>query len=139
MDRQSLIGDVAKRHGVLLDESDPIFVMVTIHEQMMKECIEQVTLTVEEAQERALAASAQQIENAKRAAAEISRRVGHEAGEQVRSAGAQLGAVMREQVEAMRQEVTVMKRERRLAQWCAVGAAGGAFVALGSVIALVAR
>jgi hypothetical protein len=30
---------------------------------------------------------------------------------------------MREQVEAMRQEVTVMKRERRLAQWCVVGAA----------------
>jgi hypothetical protein len=139
VDRESLIGDVAKRHGVLLDASDPIFVMLAIHERMMNECIERVTLTVGEAQERAIAASAQQLENAKRAAGEIARRVGHEAGEQVRSAGAQLGAVMREQVEAMRQEVTVMKRERRIAQWCAVGAAGGAFVALGSVIALVVR
>src|SRR4051812_12271291 len=50
MDRKQIIGEVAARHGIRLDEDDPAFILVTIAE-----------LTLKDAQQEFLAASALHI------------------------------------------------------------------------------
>ncbi len=80
MDRKKIIGEVAARHGVRIDEDDPAFVMATITE-----------LTLTDAQADLIAAI--RLETAEFARA---------AGEVQEQAGARFGLAMKESVRQTR-------------------------------------
>jgi len=134
MEMKWLIGEVAKRHGIVLGKDDPVLVTLTFHEVVMREYVEQVVSAVEEATAEMAAASAQQVEYARRAAKELLGGAAAGAGEEVRLAGervrARLADAAEEQVRDLRREVMAARRERWLALGCAVVAVGGALATL---------
>jgi len=71
MDTQHVIGEVAKRHGVLLTEHDPVFALVTLNELLVGELLGRVQATVDGAQDRTAVACAQQVEAAKKTSAHL--------------------------------------------------------------------
>ena len=49
MDRKRVIGEVASRHGVKLEEDDPAFLLVTMAEMMLKEAENQFAAATQKA------------------------------------------------------------------------------------------
>lgn len=140
MDVQELIGEVAKRHNVLVDPKDPIFVSVTLNELLLAEHIRRAQASFEQANRTATAASYQQVENAKRVAAQFVTDSAKYTTEQVRAAG----SVLRAQLERLVQDCNRVTqaataeadRYRRLSQWAAAVAVAGAFLAVATTAAL---
>jgi hypothetical protein len=75
MDRKRLIGEVAARHGVRLEEDDPAFLLVTIAE-----------IAITDAQNQFLEAVAQAVADQEAAAERIQIRLGETLAESIRSA-----------------------------------------------------
>ena len=71
IDTRALIGEVARRHGVLLDAGDPIFATVTLNERIVARAVEQVAAMLEAASDQISAAAAQQEEAARATAAAL--------------------------------------------------------------------
>lgn len=69
MDRKRIIGEVAARHGVRLEEDDPAFILMTIAE-----------LTLRDAQQEFLAASALQLQASEKALERMQRLTGRSFG-----------------------------------------------------------
>ncbi len=90
MDVQQLIGEVARRHNVLVDPGDPIFVAVTLNELLVAEYVETVEIALARAEKTARAVSREQTEQARQAAAQLMTDAGKQVGEQVRAAGSTL-------------------------------------------------
>lgn len=134
LDAKSLIGEVAKRHGVLLDQHDPVLVTVTLNEVILREYVEQVKVAVEDAQTRTLVASSQQVADAKKAASELITRTGGYVADQVRTAGAAVRAdlegILRSELEHLRTERAAAARDRRLALVFAIVSAVASSVAV---------
>lgn len=138
MDAQSLIGEVAKRHGILLDRNDPVLVTVTLNEIVLRNCVEQVKRTVEESQVQTMTASAQQVNDARKIASELVTRTGGYVAEQVRVAGAavrtELEAVLKAELEHLSAERKAAARDRRLGLlFLVVGVAASAVSVLAAV------
>jgi hypothetical protein len=86
---ERLIGEVAKRHNVLLGRDDPIFMAVTLNELIIARALEQVQVAVEASQDEISAGTVQQIAAAKAVAASlITSAADHVAG-QIRAATAE--------------------------------------------------
>src|SRR4051794_40116110 len=73
MDRKRLIGEVAARHGVRLEEDDPAFLLVTIAE-----------IAIRDAQTQFLEAVAQSIGDQEAAAERIQTRLGETLADSIR-------------------------------------------------------
>lgn len=73
MDRKRLIGEVAARHGVRLEEDDPAFLLVTIAE-----------IAIRDAQNQFLEAVAQSIADQEAAAERIQIRLGETLADSIR-------------------------------------------------------
>lgn len=140
---QTLIGEVAKRHGVTLESRDPIFATVTLNELVLKNYLERLNALLEHAQDVAAVQIAQQldaakqvavqpVEEAKIAAAKLVTDGAAYLVEQVRTASA---AAMAQIDQAQRQ----VNRAKRIVLWTAVVAAGLAAFALGANISLLLR
>ena len=86
MNVQGLIGEVAKRHNVLVDPQDPVFVVVTLNELLLDECLRRVSAAAEQGERRAIVASERQLAIAKQAAGEIVTRTAGYVADQVRVA-----------------------------------------------------
>ena len=71
IDTRELIGEVARRHGVLLDPADPIFATVTLNERIVARAVEQVGAMLEAATDQLSAAAAQQQDAARATAAAL--------------------------------------------------------------------
>jgi hypothetical protein len=140
MDVQALIGEVAKRHNVLVDPKDPIFVTVTLNEILLDEHVRRLQASLEEAQRTAAAASYQQVDLAKRIASQFVTDGAKFTTEQVRAAG----SVLRAQLERLVQDCNTAtlaataeaERYRRQSQWSAAVAIAGACIAVATTAAL---
>jgi len=143
MDRKRLVGELAVRHGIVLDEDDPLLVTFTFHEEMVNDYLGRVERIVEEMQTNVISASAQQVENARKAALELLRRAGGSLAEQVEGAGevldGELRKVLQGHLQAVREQARLTKRACWVAMCCAGIAIAGAFVALGAAVAHVGR
>lgn len=143
MDVQVLIGEVARRHNVLVDPSDPIFVTVTLNELLLGEHVRKLEAALDAAEQRSATASARNIDAARRAATQLLTDGGRQAGDHVRAAGtairAQLEQVVRDSLLAAEGAALDAARSRRRSTWAAAAALAGACVALGTAIILWVR
>ena len=64
-DREALIGEIAKRHKILLDPDDPAFALITINEIVLSRAIAIVEAKLEAMEQRLTQISEKQTETAK--------------------------------------------------------------------------
>ena len=62
---ERLIGEVAKRHGVLIGRDDPVFMTITLNEIVLKRALQEMRAAVTAAQDEMAAGMAQQTAAAK--------------------------------------------------------------------------
>jgi hypothetical protein len=140
---KTLIGEVAKRHGVVLNATDPILMTVTLNEVILGHYLERLNALLEHAQDTANAQIKQQldaarqiavqpVEEAKVAAAKLVTDGAAYLVEQVRAASVTALA----QIEQAQQQVY---RAKRAAFWTAVVAGLLAAFALGATLSLLLR
>ncbi len=138
MNVQDLIGEVAKRHNVLVDPQDPIFVAVTLNELLLADHVQKVQAALDRAEAKTDHATSRYIEKARFAAASLMTDSGKQLGDQLRQAGTALGAhlqhVVRELVLAAEAAAAEAAREKRAARWAAAVAMGCTFVVVGMAL-----
>ena len=99
MDVQHLIGEVARRHNVLVDPGDPIFVAVTLNELLVAEYVGAVEMALARAEKTARVASREQAEQARQAAEQLITDAAKQLGEQMRAAGSALRLQLEQLIE----------------------------------------
>src|SRR5512146_965976 len=87
MDVQRLIGEVARRHNVLVDPGDPIFVAVTLNELLVTDYVQNVQAAIARAEVASAAACNEQIERVRQLAEQLVIGAAKNASDQVRAAG----------------------------------------------------
>lgn len=85
-DIQAAVGEVAKRHNLLLSQDDPLLVLVTLNEVILKRLIEKQEAAIKGSQDQIAAGTAQYLGAAKEAAAVIITRAAKFLDEGVREA-----------------------------------------------------
>jgi hypothetical protein len=142
MDVQRLIGEVAKRHNVLLGPDDPILVTLTLNELILAGYLERVQTLLEAAQDQTSAGTAQHLAAAREIAARLVTEAGGYVAGQLTEAGAGVQARLLEAVgrelEAAREAARVAAQARRVAVNAALVAVGVACGLAGAVIGVVA-
>ncbi|QCG92924.1 hypothetical protein E6C67_02940 (plasmid) [Azospirillum sp. TSA2s] len=142
MDVQRLIGEVAKRHNVLLGPSDPILVTLTLNELVLAQYVERLTATLEQAEDRTAAGSAQQIAAARELAGKLVTETGGYVAGQVEEAGravhAQLIASLGRQVQAAQEAAQQASMARRTALYAALVAVGAVCCLSGLLVGAIA-
>lgn len=142
MDVQRLIGEVAKRHNVLLGPSDPILVTLTLNELVLAQYVERLIATLEQAEDRTAAGSAQQITAARELAGKLVTETGGYVAGQVEEAGravqAQLIASLDRQVQAAREAAQQADVARRTALYAALVAVGAVCCLFGLLMGAIA-
>lgn len=140
---QTLIGDVAKRHGVALGANDPILMTVTLNELILGHYLERMNALLEHAQATANAQVKQQLDAARQIAIQPVEEAKVAAAKLVTDGAAYLVAQVREasatalaQIEQAQQQVY---RAKRVAFWTAAVAGLLAAFALGAMISLLLR
>ncbi len=140
MDVQTLIGEVAKRHNVLVDPKDPLFVAVTLNEILLEEHVRRIQEALDRAQRSAVAASQQQVDLARRSAAQLVTDGAKHSAEAVRTAGsalrAELGRLVQDLAGATLAAAAEVERLNRCSQWSAAIAVAAAAVAVMAAAAL---
>lgn len=71
MDIKTLIGEVAKTHGLLLDEKDPIFVAVTLNTLLLNEYMATLNKSISGFQDNLTASQLEHIETAKNVSSQL--------------------------------------------------------------------
>ena len=136
---QDLIGEVAKRHNVLVDPSDPIFVAITLNEQLLAEHLAKVHAALEEAEEAFARASERNLEKARWTATSLVANTSVALTEQLKGAGvalrAQLQQGVRELVITAAEAAGLAARQKQASQRAAAVAIASAGVAVLTVIA----
>lgn len=139
MDVQQLIGEVARRHNVLVGPDDPIFVAVTLNELLLGEHVQRLQSAVDRATRAGAEASAQQVEHARLVASHLITDGARYSADQIRSAGAtlrgQLERFALDSLKVNRAAVAEVERHRRSSQRSALVAMASAGLALGLVLA----
>jgi tRNA uridine 5-carbamoylmethylation protein Kti12 len=140
MNAQHLIGEVAKRHNVLVDPDDPILIVMTLNEILFADYVQKMQAAVEREQKSAVLATNQTIENAKRLASQIVSGGAAYVSEHVRVAGAalrkELERLVRESRQSAQKAMADAARHRKVSQWAAVVAIACAGMTLGLALAL---
>jgi hypothetical protein len=135
MDVQQLIGEVARRHNVLVDPGDPIFVAVTLNELLLSEHLEKVKEAVAQAERAAALVFSRQVESGKGIAAQLMVDGARHVNEQMRTAGAALRVhleqLVRDSVVSARVAAADSAQSRRTSQWAAAVAVASACLAGG--------
>lgn len=139
MNVQDLIGEVAKRHRVLVDPHDPVFVTVTLNEVLLAEHVHNLQSALERAEKTTEAASRRHLETARRTADSLVTETSKHFVDEVRAAGSavrnQLQHAVRELVAAAEAAATEAARQRRASQRAAAVAIGCACVVIGMIVA----
>jgi hypothetical protein len=129
VDTKELVGEVAKRHGLILDEDDPLLVTITLCEFILNEYVEKLNVNLD----RAFAKEMRARESAEALAA----RAGAQVAQQIRSAGdgivAELARVLDGRTEVIGKEVAEARRLRQQTLW---GLAVSAVVAAVMILAV---
>lgn len=141
MDVQRLIGEVARRHNVLVSPDDPIFVAVTLNELLLGEHVQRLQAALDHANRTAVESSAEQVENARRVAFHLISDGARFSADQVRSAGATLRIELersaRDTLKAHRATLSEVERHRKASDRSALVAMASAVLALGLLLARV--
>jgi len=139
MNVQDLIGEVAKRHNVLVDPQDPIFVAITLNELLLATYVQKVQAALDRAEQATAHASSRHLENVRWTAASIVADSSKHLTDQLRGAGSalrsQLQHVVRELVLVAEAAAMEAAREKRAAQWAAAAAIGCACLVVGMAVA----
>lgn len=128
MNVQDLIGEVAKRHNVLVDPQDPIFVTVTLNELLLAEQVRKMQAALERAEKTAALASSRHLEVARRTAADLLADSSRHVSDQVRAAGSalrtQLLHLVQQLIVAAEAAASETARQRKASRWAAAVAIG---------------
>ncbi len=139
MNVQDLIGEVAKRHNVLVDPEDPVFVAVTLNELLLAEFVQKVQAALDRADTKTDHATARYIDRARFAAASLMTDSSKQLGDQLQKAAVTLAAhlqhVVRELVQVAEAAAAEAAREKRAARRAAAFAAGCAWLLAGMAVA----
>ncbi len=139
MNVQDLIGEVAKRHNVLVDSHDPVFVAVTLNELLLAEHVQKVQAALDRAEQVTAHASSRHLETVRLTAAHLIADSSKHVADQVRAAGSalrtQLQHVTRELALAAEAAAAESERQRRASQWAAAVAIGCACLVTGMALA----
>jgi hypothetical protein len=135
MNVQDLIGEVARRHNVLVDPEDPVFVAVTLNELLLAEHVQKVQAALDRAERVTQDATGRHLEKVRSTATTLLADSGKHLADQLRGAGsalrAQLQNVVRELALATAAAAAEAARQRRAAQWAAAVAIGCACLVVG--------
>jgi hypothetical protein len=138
-DIQRLIGEAARRHGLLLEPSDPLFVTITLNELILIHHLDRMQATIEAAQDQISAGAVQQREAAKaiaeRTIASGADYVTRTIGEAVAEMELAIRSTAAQELAAIRQAGLEARTERRSAQIAAMLAVGAVSILLGAGIA----
>ncbi len=117
---QDLIGEVAKRHNVLVDPSDPIFVAVTLNELLLAEHVAKVEAALERAENALAMAASRHLEKTRWTATALIANSSAALSEQIKAAGpalrSQLQHAVREMVLAAGAAAAEAARQKRASQ-----------------------
>lgn len=142
LNTKELIGEVAKRHGVLLGPTDPVFVTVSLNELVVGRLIEQVAARMEVASNDFSAAAVQQRQAAVAAASALITEAAQYMAEQAHQAGDELADRIAERIaretkaarEDARSTVAAARRIKATALYAAGTAIAAAALAVGLVL-----
>jgi hypothetical protein len=136
---QDLIGEVAKRHNVLVDPHDPVFVAVTLNELLLAEHVQKVEEALERAQRVAAHASSRHLDAVRLTAAHLIADSSKQVADQVRMAASsvrgQLQDAVRELLLSAEASAAESARHRRASQWAAAAAIGCVCLVVGMALA----
>ncbi len=127
---QDLIGEVAKRHNVLVDPSDPVFIAVTLNELLLAEHLAKIDVALAQAEEAFARGSERQLEKARYTATSLVANTSVALAEQLKGAGgslrAQLQQGVRELVLTAMDAAAVAARQKQASQRAAAVAIASA-------------
>jgi hypothetical protein len=129
MERDSLIAEIAKETGIRLDPADPLLAAATINRILLDEALAELQRVVRTSGDQVAAASVQQIEAAKAAAAALITDAGAWSAERLREAAAEASNAV---IERLQDETAKAQRAGRIAlraAWAAAGIGGLAVAA----------
>jgi uncharacterized membrane protein YqiK len=138
-DIQRLIGEVAKRHNLLLPPDDPLFVLLTINRLALNGIIQRVDKTIENAQAQISASAIQQRTAAKAMADQVITSGARQLAEANRTAfagiQAEVKSALADELAAIKQAGAEAQTARREAWWAALVATGTVCLLIGAVAA----
>ncbi len=88
---ERLIGEVAKRHDLLLSRDDPVLVTVTLNELILAEALKQLRASLDAASESIAGSAARHIEASKLVAEQLITAAADYVANEVRTAAADIG------------------------------------------------
>ena len=139
MNVQDLIGEVAKRHNVLVDPEDPVFVAVTLNELLLAEHVDNVQAALARAEKVTEVAATQHLETARCTAATIIADTGKQVVDELLAAGSkvryELQHVVHQYVAAADAAATEAARQKRASQRAAIVAVACACLVIGMALA----
>ena len=137
---KELIGEVAKRHNVLVDPKDPIFVTITLNELLLAEYVQAVHDALRRGEISAAQAARTHIEASRKASEAIILEGGRGARDRLLKAGEAVAIhvhdVVRDLLATAKADVKETSHQRRVSQWAAVASIVAAFVACLCVLLL---
>jgi ElaB/YqjD/DUF883 family membrane-anchored ribosome-binding protein len=138
-DVQRLIGEVAKRHNILIDADDPIFIGVTLNELVVARAIEQVQAALAATLAGIALASAQQRDEAKAIAEQLITSAAAYVANEVKAASGELEAALRrtarEELSRLRVAAAEAQHARHAASWAAIAAMAAVCLLAGALLA----
>jgi hypothetical protein len=136
---QDLIGEVAKRHNVLVDPSDPIFVAVTLNELLLAEHVAKVNAALERAENALAMAASRHLEKTRWTATTLVANSSAALSEQLKAAGpalrSQLQHAVREMVLTAGAAAAEAVRQKRASQQAAAVAFASACAVIVAALA----
>lgn len=141
LNTKELIGEVAKRHGVLLGPTDPVLVTVTLNELVVGRLIEHVAARMEAASNDFSAAAVQQRQAAAASASALITEAAQYMAEQAHQVGDELADRIAERIaretKAARADAQSAVAAARRIKTTAIYAAGTAIAAAALAVGLV--
>ena len=132
-DIERLIGDVAKRHNLLLRPDDPLFITVTLNELLLGRALERIEAAIIASQDQIAAGTAQQIANAKALGERLVTAAAAHAAGQVREAAGEaadrIGTAVAAELRAAREAAHAASAARAGAWWAVTIAIAAAAIA----------
>jgi Transcriptional activator TraM len=134
MERDRLIAEIARQTGISLDRADPVLAAATINQILLDEARAELQRLLRTSADQLSAASLQQIEAAKTAAAALITDAGTWSAERLREAASEASTTV---VERLQQEAVKAEHAGHIALRAAWAAAGISALALAAIAGFV--
>jgi len=121
IDREQLVADIAKVHGIRIDADDPVVTAALLNQRLMNQAIDRLESAVRVSADRITVAAAQQMDAAKEIAASFVTQAGEWSAERLRTAAEEATSALLVQV---RQNAARAQHASRIAV-CIAWAMGG--------------